>query len=112
MTDMIWQQICMEAREKYGEDYMLRQLAEECLECAHAALKLIRARRGETPVSVEDATAKLVEEMADAAGMIVGARYTELKPVDMREYWTIMEEKQKRMAARLKGGGKDGKTNA
>lgn len=34
-----------------GEEYMLRQLAEECTELAHACLKKVRAGKGETPMS-------------------------------------------------------------
>ena len=30
---------------KYGKEYMLRQMAEECSELAQAALKYIRAAR-------------------------------------------------------------------
>ena len=41
----------------YGDEYLLRQLAEECIELAHASLKLIRAMRGETPLPIEKARA-------------------------------------------------------
>lgn len=51
--------------KKYGEEYMLRQLAEECNELAQAALKLIRARRKETPMREDEAREHLVEEIAD-----------------------------------------------
>lgn len=44
-----------EILDKYGEEYILRQLAEECNELAQAALKYIRAKRGETPMRVDEA---------------------------------------------------------
>ena len=52
-----------------GEEYMLRQLAEECAELAQAALKLVRAWNGETPVPASEARAALIEELADASLM-------------------------------------------
>ena len=48
---------------------MLRQLAEECCELAQASLKLVRAVKGETPVSVADARAAFLEEYADVTLM-------------------------------------------
>lgn len=48
---------------------MLRQLAEECCELAQASLKLVRAVKGETPVSVVDARAAFLEEYADVTLM-------------------------------------------
>lgn len=43
----------------------LIQLAEECSELSQAALKLVRAMDGDTPVPVCEATGHLLEEMAD-----------------------------------------------
>ena len=46
---------------------MYEQLAEECVELAHAALKLARIKRGEnpTPVSTEEAIGAVMEEYTD-----------------------------------------------
>lgn len=54
---------------KYGDEYLFRQLAEECIELAHASLKLIRAMRGETPLPIEKARASFLEEVADVRVM-------------------------------------------
>lgn len=54
----------------YGIEYILRQLAEESMELAHAALKLIRANRHETPDTLEDAMDALTEEAADVYVML------------------------------------------
>ena len=35
--------------EQYGEEYIIRQLAEEAAELCQAALKLVRAMRRSTP---------------------------------------------------------------
>lgn len=51
--------------EATGEEYMLRQLAEENCELAQASLKLVRAMNGETPMSIADARAAFLEEYAD-----------------------------------------------
>lgn len=89
--------------KKYGEDYLLRQLAEECAELAQAALKVIRARHGETPVTPEEARAKLLEEIADV--MVMAAMVLEddgeIDAVD-----EIMDAKAERMLYRLAMNGK------
>ncbi len=59
-----------EIAEKYGEEYVLRQLAEECTELAQAALKLIRAKRKETPMRESEAQEHLIEEIADVTVML------------------------------------------
>ena len=58
-----------------GLPAVLEQVAEEADELSHAALKLARALRGEnpTPVSVEEAYEKLLEELVDGRGLLAGA---------------------------------------
>lgn len=53
--------------EEIGYAAALEQLAEECSELAHAALKLARIMRNDnpTPVSKDEAYAKLSEEAND-----------------------------------------------
>nr|DAF86371.1 MAG TPA: pyrophosphatase [Siphoviridae sp. ctmxA102] len=50
-----------------GEPALLEQLAEECSELAHAALKLARLERGEnpTPKTEEECVENLLEELGD-----------------------------------------------
>ena len=57
-------------RKEYGDEYLYRQLAEECMELGHAALKLIRAQRGETPVPLEEAQRAVIDEAADMRVML------------------------------------------
>lgn len=52
-----------EISNKCGNEYMLRQLAEECSELSQAALKYIRALRKETPMRTDEAIEHIVEEM-------------------------------------------------
>lgn len=105
---MDWSEMVAEIREKYGSEYLLRQLAEECAELAQAALKLIRARRREMPMTEEDAWNGLVEEMADVACMY-NAVFNALLNGEMRQKRALLqEEKMERMYMRLmKGGAED-----
>lgn len=57
---------------KTPKEYRLRILAEEAAELSQAALKLIRAIEGDTPVTETEAMANLIEEAADVLnGLIV-----------------------------------------
>lgn len=57
---------------KTPKEYRLRILAEESTELAQAALKMIRAIEGDTPVSEAEALSSLIEESADVLnGLIV-----------------------------------------
>lgn len=51
--------------DELGEENILIQTAEEAAELAQACTKLIRARRGNTPVSEAMAYTNLREEVAD-----------------------------------------------
>lgn len=90
---------------RYGSEYMLRQLAEECAELTHAALKLIRARRHETPVSEAEARACMIEELADTAIMLDGVFYAMLTRSERNRCGEIREVKELRMVDRLLEGG-------
>nr|DAR23494.1 MAG TPA: helix-turn-helix domain protein [Caudoviricetes sp.] len=57
-------------RKEYGDEYLYRQIAEECMELGHAALKLVRAQRGETPVSLGEAQRAGIDEAADVRVML------------------------------------------
>lgn len=56
-----------EIKQKVSEAALYEQLAEECVELAHAALKLARIKRGEnpTPVSAKEAMDAVIEEYTD-----------------------------------------------
>lgn len=87
---------------KYGDEYLFRQLAEECIELAHASLKLIRAMRGETPLSIEKARAFFLEEVADVRVMLTALD----KTLDVDGRVRMIEQaaaKDRRMVARLLG---------
>ena len=55
-----------ETKKRYGEEYIYRQLAEECCELAQACLKDIRVENQELTVETKRGVGKvLVEEIAD-----------------------------------------------
>lgn len=89
-------------RKQYGDEYLYRQIAEECMELGHAALKLIRAQRGETPVPPDEAQRALVDESADVRVMLTAIE----KTLDVDGRVCMIEQtaaKDRRMVARLLG---------
>ena len=81
-------------------DELLRQTAEEAVELAQAALKVIRAAKGTTPLDGEDAVDMLVEEIADVQNCI--AVLSERLPGLQDKANKISAEKMKRWKERLK----------
>ena len=75
----------------------LIQLAEAAAELSQAALKLVRARHGDTPVTPLQASAHLLEEMAD-----VYVTALALNP-DRMTVEAIARRKSKRWEERLNG---------
>ena len=81
-------------------DELLRQTAEEAVELAQAALKVIRAAKGTTPLDGEDAVDMLVEEIADVQNCI--AVLSERMPGLQDKANKISAEKMKRWKERLR----------
>lgn len=79
---------------------LLRQTAEEAVELAQAALKVIRAAKGTTPLDGEDAMDMLVEEIADVQNCI--AVLSERLPGLQDKANKISAEKMKRWKERLR----------
>ena len=77
------------------EDTKLMQLAEEASELSQAAIKLIRAKRGDTPLPENIARACLLEEIADVNVCLVA-----LDP-DQYAIEAIMRQKACRWERRL-----------
>lgn len=76
-------------------DTKLIQLAEEASELSQAALKLIRARGGDTPISELQAVRNLLEEIADVNVCIVAL------DADKYAIEAIMRKKASRWERRL-----------
>lgn len=93
--------------EKYGKEYMLRQMAEECSELSQAALKYIRALRNETPMRIDEAIEHLTEEIADVCLMIDAVSATVLSERDVDDVQAIKEQKLERWKKRMIDGDMD-----
>lgn len=76
----------VDIRKEIGTAACLEQLAEEASEFAQAALKYARILRGEnpTPVSLDEAAKKLIEEYTDLA--VCTARVSDICYLDYRMY--------------------------
>lgn len=88
--------------EKYGEEYILRQLAEECAELNQASLKVIRAQRRETPVLPLEARDNFIEELADVYVMLKAARKL-LSTDEVMKLIDLRLKKEARMYERMLG---------
>ena len=88
--------------EATSEEYMLRQLAEECAELAQACLKVVRVKHGETPMTEPRAHANLQEEMADVKLMLDAVSDSVLNEFDAGMIGNLYAAKLRRMSDRLK----------
>lgn len=90
--------------EKYGKEYALCQMAEECCELAIAALKLIHTWNKTTPMREDEAYEHLVEEIGDVTLMNYLVRSEMLNDDQNTGVFLTMEEKEARMYERLLDG--------
>lgn len=88
--------------EKIGIPAILENNAEECMELGHACLKLSRVLRKEnpTPVTREDAIAKVMEEAADVTLMVEALYEAGLISSEDVEHW--ISGKKQRWIKRMK----------
>lgn len=84
-----------------GESYMLCQTAEEACELGQAALKVVRAMEGKTPVSVKKARENLVEEIADVLVMVTVLKAGLLTVVENYDIEQEMDRKFDRFVDRI-----------
>lgn len=90
--------------EKYGGEYLLRQMAEECCELAQAALKLIRVWHKETPMREDEAREHLTEELADVHLMVHAVFAELLSEAEVQCVDDVCDIKEERMYHRLLDG--------
>lgn len=84
--------------KEIGEPAVLEQLAEECSELAHAALKYARKLRGENPTPKTELKClyALGEEIADVSLCI-----DLVNRVHHFDYFPVMDEKENRWKRRI-----------
>lgn len=90
--------------EQYGKEYIFRQLAEEASELCQASLKMVRAMRGETPVSEEDASSRVLEEIADVEVMLSVLKIAVLNARGLQKIASTYQKKKDRMIDRMLEG--------
>lgn len=87
--------------EQYGKEYIFRQLAEEASELCQASLKMVRAMRGETPVTEIDASARVLEEIADVEVMLNVLKRAVINDRGNEKIAAVYEKKRERMIDRM-----------
>lgn len=90
--------------EQYGQEYVLRQLAEESAELCQAALKAVRVMHGETPVTQTEAQDHLLEEMVDVNVMLNIMLDAVLNDRGLQRIREIRTKKETRMIERMLEG--------
>ena len=90
--------------DKIESDDIIIQLVEECAELIQACTKLIRAYKGTTPVSVENARAGFVEEMADVSVAQAAAIQGVMFQHEQEAMFATEAAKAERWEKRLNGG--------
>lgn len=94
-------------RNNVSREELLAQLAEECMELGHAAMKLRRVISGTnpTPVTADDAEDSVREEIADVLVVVNLLEAWNLVETTDMEIDHMMEMKQARWARRLRKAG-------
>lgn len=90
--------------EQYGDEYIFRQLAEEASELCQASLKMVRAMRGETPVTITEARNRVLEESADVEVMLRVLKNGILTSEENAKIVSIFNRKRDRMIDRMIDG--------
>ena len=90
--------------EQYGQEYILRQLAEESAELCQASLKMVRVMNHESPVRWGEAQEHLLEEVADVLTMVGILQDATLTFEALHKIEDIRAEKEKRMRERMLEG--------
>lgn len=93
-----------EIRERYGSEYLLRKLAEECAELNVAALHHICAKRKESNQDPHATILAVIEEMANVSVMLNCVRRALLTEQQQHAVDATFEGKCNRMVNRLLGG--------
>ena len=91
----------MSINHECEKDYLHRQLAEECVELAQAALKMIRVYNDETPADADVVRDTFLEEFADVRIMLDLFETAQFGHVSRTKVTEIYHDKLNRMRNRL-----------
>ena len=96
-----------EVLKKYGAEYLVIKLAEECSELSQACAKLLTVWKGATSMREEEALEHIMEEMADVRNHMRGLEVALLDENDIQGIEEIQRRKMARMKTRLIDGDMD-----
>ena len=96
-----------EVLKKYGTEYLVIKLVEECSELAQACTKLLSVWKGATSMRRDEAMAHIVEEMADVRNHMCGLEVALLSDEEVKGIEEIQRRKLARMKTRLIDGDMD-----
>lgn len=102
---MLNEEMILRIKQQLSDEELLCQLAEECSELAQAALKMRRVMNGAnpTPVTTDEATHAIAEEIADILLVLRVIGY----PYEARDVELIQNHKLSRWVQRLDEKRKD-----
>ena len=96
-----------EVLKKYGAEYLVIKLAEECSELSQACAKLLTVWKGATSMRRDEALEHIMEEMADVRNHMRGLEVALLDENDIQGIEEIQRRKMARMKTRLIDGDMD-----
>ena len=105
MDDRI--ELFKEVQKKYGAEYLVIKLMEECGELAQACAKLLTVWKGATSMRREEAVEHIMEEMADVRNHMCGVEVALLGDEEIKGIEEIQRRKMARMKTRLIDGDMD-----
>lgn len=86
--------------DMFGQEYILRQAAEECMELGQKLLKMIRVINQEaTPVTFRDAYEGIIEELADV--QLMNEMVIQTLKIGLFDIHNVRQNKIERMEKRL-----------
>lgn len=93
-----------EVLKKYGLEYLVIKLMEECSELAQACAKLLAVWNGATSMRYDEAMEHIMEEMADVRNHMRGLEVALLSDEEIKGIEEIQRRKMERMKTRLIDG--------
>ena len=101
------EELFAEVLKKYGAEYLVIKLAEECGELAQACAKLLAVWRHATSMREDEALEHIMEEMADVRNHMCGVEVALLGDEEIKGIEEIQRRKMARMKTRLIDGDMD-----
>ena len=101
------EELFAEVLMKYGAEYLVIKLAEECSELSQACAKLLSVWKNATSMREGEAVEHIMEEMADVRNHMCGLEVALLDEYQKDSVLEIQRRKLERMKTRLIDGDMD-----